>query len=583
MIVYGDRVEHARAADRLAAIADDLDAVAAMPPGIQRHAGLAGAFIALGQVVQGAADADFARLHADGGSTHERALISVLVDLAKALLCSWQRATGIGRGSDDGDVEARVSTGAIRVRAMLRDANAWDTVVELRLPEGYAFYALYPEGYADAARRLTLSGPPRVIGVRSIGTGLAALVAAVLEAPNPLTVRPTGYPFDRHIALAPEVEIDPGAHYVVVDEGPGLSGSSFAAVADLLEARGVPRARIAFLPSHAGEPGAQASERTRARWASAQRPVVTMDELIPSELLAAWVEPLVGSVDSLPEDISGGGWRHHVFADEARWPAANPWQERRKFLLPTISGQWLLKFAGLGSEGARKLARARLLHAAGLVPEVRGLVHGFLVQRWEEATPLSPGDPPPIENAARYLGARARLLPPAGGGASLAELFAMAQHNIGLALGAEAGRAFAERHHAHAALDPRVVRIATDNRCDPHEWLRLADGRLLKADALDHDAAHDMVGAQDLAWDVAGMAAEWRLDTGETDRLADLTAQAAGRPVDGDLLAFLAPCYLAFRLGAAQMAADSLGGWEAERRRNLTAVAAYRDRLSSLL
>ena len=32
--------------------------------------------------------------------------------------------------------------------------------------------------------------------------------------------------------------------------------------------------------------------------------------------------------------------------------------------------------------GARKLARARSLHAAGFTPEVAGFRHGFLVERW---------------------------------------------------------------------------------------------------------------------------------------------------------------------------------------------------------
>jgi hypothetical protein len=217
------------------------------------------------------------------------------------------------------------------------------------------------------------------------------------------------------------------------------------------------------------------------------------------------------------------------------------------------------------------------------VPEVRGLVHGFLLERWEEASPLSPADPPPIAEAARYLGARARLLPARGGGASVAELFGMARHNIGLALGDAAAAAFVARHGEHAHLEARVRRIATDNRCDRHEWLRTADGRLLKADALDHDAAHDLIGAQDLAWDVAGFAAEWRLSGAETARLAGMVGEAAGGEVDGQLLDFLFPCYLAFRLGAAQMAADSLGGWEAERQRNLAAVTAYRQQLAATL
>lgn len=457
--------------------------------------------------------------------------------------------------------------------------------IALRLPEGYAFYGVYPEGYAAAARKLRLAGAPRVIGIRSIGTGLAAIVAAALEAPPPLTVRPIGHPFDRTIALTPAADaalIDPSAHYIVVDEGPGLSGSSFAAVAAFLEERGVSAGRIAFLPSHAGAPGAQASERTRNRWAAAQRPVVALEELIPPERLAEWVAALVGPVDTV-EDISGGSWRALAYPGERDWPAINPMQEKRKFLMQAGGERWLVKFSGVGSVSLDKLHRARLLHAAGFVPEVRGAVHGFLVQRWIDAAPVDRAAGDVVDFAARYLGARARLLPTAGSGASVEELFDMAHFNIGQALGGAAAAAFARRHPDRTALAARVRTVATDNRCDPHEWLRSPDGRLWKADALDHDAAHDLVGAQDLAWDAAGFLAEFDPGRDRATRfLADLEA-AAGRAIDPGLLAFLQPCYLAFRLGAAQMSADSLGGWPQEQARNRAAVARYAAGIADLL
>ncbi|MDB5682550.1 MAG: hypothetical protein JWM75_248, partial [Sphingomonas bacterium] len=141
---------------------------------------------------------------------------------------------------------------------------------------------------------------------------------------------------------------------------------------------------------------------------------------------------------------------------------------------------------------------------------------------------------------------------------------------------------FAEAHAQAPAMESRVVRMATDNRCDPHEWLRLPDGRILKADALDHDAAHDLIGAQDLAWDVAGIAAEFDLDEDAMGQLVAATERAAGRAIDRALLGFLLPCYCAFRLGAAQLAADGLGGWTAEQARNRTAVARYAARLARL-
>jgi hypothetical protein len=558
MIVYGDRTEEARPHNRLSALSEDLATIAAMPPGTGRHDALAAAFVALGQIVQGIADADRQRIGADGGSASEAALMPPLTDLGRALVASWRSG-----------FRTLAPLPEIAIPIDLPDR------IELRLPEGYAFYGLYPEAYAAAAARLKLTGPPRVIGIRSIGTGLAAIAATALDAPPPLTVRPIGHPFDRTIKLTSAAEaalIDPAAHYVVVDEGPGLSGSSFAAVADFLEDRGVPPARIAFLPGHAGSPGQRAGARTRARWDAAQRPVMGLDELIPPQRLVEWSADLIGTPAAAIEDISGGGWRAAVYAREDEWPAVDPAQEKRKFLIGAGQDRWLVKFSGIGGEAQRKFGRARLLHAAGFVPEVRGVVHGFIVQRWIDAIPLDRSAEDVADFAARYLGARARLLPAAGGGASAPDLLAMARFNIGAALGDAAAESFAGMHHDAPALAARMRPMATDNRCDPHEWLRLPDGGVQKADALDHDVAHDLIGAQDLAWDVAGVA-----------RLIASTEAAAGRNIDAGVLAFLMPCYLAFRLGAASMAADALAGWPQEQARNHGAAARYARRIASMI
>lgn len=578
MIVYGDRVERASFRQRLTAIAADIDALADTEPGIARHGALATALIALGQAAQGIADADRERTGADGGSAGEDRLAAPLRALADALIGSWHRLSAGGSGDDP----ALLSD----VAADLRSFHLTDDAIEIRLPEGYAFYSVYLESFAEAAGQLLLSGPPRVIGIRSIGTSLAAVAAAALNAPPPLTVRPVGHPFARTIALTPAAEaalLDERAHYIVVDEGPGLSGSSFAAVAEYLEARGVEQDRISFLPSHGGAPGRYASERTRKRWTVAQRPVVPADRLIPPQRLAAWIEPLIGPLDGPLEDISGGGWRARLIPREEDWPAINPGQERRKFLAQSGGQRWLVKYSGLGGEAERKLARARILHAAGLVPEVRGAVHGFLVEKWIDGTPLRPDAAGITDFAARYLAARARCLPPPGDGASLSDLFAMARHNIALAIGEEAAAMFAATRPDLDVLQRQVHRIATDNRCDAHEWLRLADGRIVKTDALDHDAAHDLIGAQDLAWDIAGVSAAFDLDTIAMERLTSAVDRAVRRVVSRDLLAFLQPCYLAFRLGAAQMAADSLDGWPEEAARNRAAVHHHARRLRTWL
>lgn len=503
MLVYGDRREPADPRERLDAISARLRGIAFMGVGIERHSMLVGALIEAGQLLQGVAD--------EGCET--AALDGYVLGLAKCVLQSW----------DSGFAEAGV----------LPSAPAADLPerVELRLPEGFAFYSVYPEAYAEAARKLRLSGPARVIGIRSIGTALGSIVAAALGTPAPITVRPYGDPFARQVEL-PADAIDADAHYVIVDEGPGLSGSSFGAVADALGSRGVPLERIAFLPSHAGDLGPHSSEAHRARWARAQR--------IPGTFDPAFLAERFGPLE--------------------RFSAGGPWQ-RQKYMGRHQGERVLIKFAGLGAIGERKVEMARALHAAGFTPEPLDLVHGFLVERWCGEAQRLRADEKPIEEIGRYIGARARLFPAEEcSGAGAEELLAMCRRNVSLALGESATKAL--DHFDIAKLPAHVRRVRTDNKLDHEEWLRLADGRLLKTDALDHHQGHDLVGCQPIEWDIAGAAIEFDLNGGETERLI----AATGQTVDAERLGFHCVAYAAFRMGQATLAASGTTAIEAYRR-----------------
>ncbi|HVL19831.1 MAG TPA: hypothetical protein VM422_02410, partial [Amaricoccus sp.] len=72
-------------------------------------------------------------------------------------------------------------------------AHALPPSIRCRTPEGFAFYALAPQAVAAAAAQVPWELPPLVIGIRSIGTALAAVVAARLGV-EALTVRPVGHP-----------------------------------------------------------------------------------------------------------------------------------------------------------------------------------------------------------------------------------------------------------------------------------------------------------------------------------------------------------------------------------------------------
>jgi hypothetical protein len=567
MLVYGDQREFAVPGACLDRIAGQIGRAARVPPGIDRHAAIAAALIESGRLLQGVADDGFARTGEDDVSPAVAALARFSCALARAVVRSWDSGY-----ADLGELPAVPAPSQLPER------------VELRLPEGYAFYCVYPEAYIVAARRLALRGTPRIIGLRSIGTSLAAVVAAALDAEVPVTLRPFGDPFARTIAPSPQLErqlLSGNPHFIIVDEGPGQSGSSFGAVADWLEDRGVPGNRIAFLPSHAGDLGPCSSERHGERWRRAQRAVADLGAELPL-LLRQWLEPVLGALDQPLLEISGGEWRRHVRASEEERPGAIPMWERRKFLAAAGGERFLVKFAGLGELGERKMAMARALHTAGLSAEPVALVHGFLVERWhDDAVRLGPGEKP-IADVARYIGARARLFPAsAESGATLEQLAEMTRRNLSLAGGAVA----AASGPLAGDLEPlsrRVVRVKTDNKLDRHEWLR-SGGRLLKSDALDHHIAHDLIGCQDVAWDVAGAIAEFDLDAREAAALISGVERAAGRHVDRDLLAFYRIAYAAFRLGQFSMGAGMCADASAESGRLRRSAARHLGQAQHLL
>src|SRR4051812_17665560 len=223
----------------------------------------------------------------------------------------------------------------------------------LRVPEGFAYYALYPETYVESARILHEDYAPTracVIGLRSIGTTLAAVVHAALESRGcaawSCTLRPREHPFARDVRLgdtladALRAEAARGAIFLVVDEGPGLSGSSFASAAEALSQIGVPSHRVVFLSSWDPSPGQLNSAAGQRAWSAHRR--ITVDAT------SIGISP--GAFDtSGVVDYSAGKWRPAVYDDEREWPAIVPAHERWKVHVP--AAERLLKFVGLGRFG----------------------------------------------------------------------------------------------------------------------------------------------------------------------------------------------------------------------------------------
>jgi hypothetical protein len=559
------------------AVAGDVEALlaraAAHACGPLRHEALAAALVRAGALAQGLADVD------EGGAA-ARASMRLASRVARALWASW-------RAGGDAPAPAAPPHGAATLLGVRLPPS-----VRLRAPEGYRLYALYPECYGAAGAPLAGLRDLTFVGIRSIGTGLAAMAAAGAGSRRvPYTVRPGGHPFSRTVELPPPLAAAarrPGATFAVVDEGPGLSGSSFAAVASAVLRAGVPAERVHLLTGHAWPPGVHASAETRALFERLPRHTVSFDALFLSGgplAITRLAEDVVGPAEGGVDDVTGGGWRERLFGDERAWPPSAGWLERRKLLFTAGGRRWVARFAGLGGDGERKLERARALAAAGVGIAPAALRHGFLFEPWlGEARPLSTAAVPRaalLDAVTRLVRASAARPRAASDGAPPRALAELARVNAAEALGPEAG----DRARLLEAFLPDVERearpVEVDGKMQPWEWLVLPGGRLVKTDAVDHHAAHDLAGCQDALWDVAGAQVELGLTHREARRLAR-AARAVSRGADPALLPFYRVAFLALEVGrwTYALASEPPGP---ERARREAALERYRRALAAEL
>lgn len=551
MIVYSRReatVDAGRALARLR------ESVARWGGGAPSHAEVSELLIEYGRLESGALDATLPAR--DEWTPLARTLRDGAVSLGRLFRATWR-----GESIDPAAIDA-VRNVLDAIGSHLPSGPVPHTV-----PEGYAYYALYPETYLAAAERFADevgTAGATVVGIRSIGTSLSAVVAAGVEARGArvrsFTVRPRGHPWDRRVALGPSLEAELRAArdgwFLVVDEGPGLSGTSFRGAAEALEALGVPDERIVFFPSWDADGAGFVSESARARWPRHRRVVVPFEDVwMRGGRLGA------GVADGGLRDVAAGEWRRLFWADERCWPAVQPQHERRKYLAKSRegSGALLLKFAGLGASGRAARSRAERLAALGFAPPVDGLADGFLVHRWIEGRPLAPSDLSVewIDRMAEYVASLAREFP-SGEAADIDGLMEMIRANVGGVLGSD----WAERIDGldrHRSIVSETEIIAGDGRMMAHEWVAAADGRLLKTDGVDHHDDHFFPGRQDPAWDLAGASVELAMDDAATGTLVDRYRSRTGdRSLDARL-PFYRFAYLAYRAAYARMGADGLG------------------------
>jgi hypothetical protein len=423
------------------------------------------------------------------------------------------------------------------------DADALDCPSSIRCshPEGFSYYGLNPLDFADLATRIApgLARRVAVIGIRSVGSTLGAVVAATLRVngrtAGRITVRPEGEPYHRKTTFTMaqmswiHAQMEQLADFVVVDEGPGFSGSTFLSVARALLEAGVPRSRVVLLgsrpfPPHA--PAAQVDEWTRFR------------------------SHLVDYGAHAPHDagrgLGGGAWRELIYTDPSHWPASWTDQERIKHL--SGDGMIFFKFEGFGRFGKLARTQAEALDQAGLSPRLQRWDIGFGGYEFLQGRPLRSDDLTPdlLARMAAYCAFRIGNFPAPDSGTALL------QEMMRVNLEVEFDRQLqVEELHAERP-------IYADCRMLPHEWFLSPQGGILKTDSVGHSEGHQLPGPVDIAWDLAGAIVEWGLSPAQTDFFLSAYQRQSGDNPRSRLHGYLL-AYSVLRAAQCRMAAASAG------------------------
>jgi hypothetical protein len=418
--------------------------------------------------------------------------------------------------------------------------------------EGFSYYGLSPLDYGDSARLLARELKPHVgvLGIRSVGSALSAIVAAVLSREgieaDRIGIRPEGEPYRRRTRFSAREadwvrkKLELSADFVVVDEGPGFSGSTLLSVTGALEGAGVPRSSIRIICSR---PASQLHDPDAVQGLEQFSPVaVGYGRRIPAEC---------------DRNLGGGLWRELIYSDCSEWPSCWTDLERIKHL--SLDGSSLLKFEGFGRFGASARRQGEALSEAGFSPPLLGFENGFARYRWiEGGRPMQRADLSfeMLERMGRYCAFRARSCEaPSPGTESLRD---MMSRNLDIEFGA-----------IHRLPELAVCRpVYPDCRMMPHEWVQTKGGEVFKTDSVGHGDGHQLPGPVDIAWDLAGAIVEWELRDGEAELLLASYHRACGDDassrIDAYLFAYLVHRVAYCRMGAASMrnSVDARPLWE---------------------
>jgi hypothetical protein len=430
-------------------------------------------------------------------------------------------------------IYAEASTLLDRITSTVRASS-----VTISPPEGFAYYALHPLQFAEPVPTLQ-AGIVTVIGIRTIGTVLSAIHAATMAGAGwrvvRITVRPRGHPYGRTTSFTSEqvgcIHSRIAGQFVVVDEGPGLSGSSFLSVGEALTKQGVPASSITFLGTREPDLRTLCAENAAKRWTQF-RWRCTRPHFTPQRYGSFW---------------GGGRWRNTFFDADTEWPAVWPNMENLKFL--TSDHRRILKFEGLGQFGEPVRQRAQQLADSGYGPPPYMSRDGLTEYPFVRANPLSAEDTSSdtLEMLAEYCAFRATAFP-SSKAASL-DMAEVTRFNCLQDVGIDPALT-----QAAFCTDKPVI---ADARMQPHEWLRTSDHRFSKVDGCAHGDNHFFPGPTDVAWDLAGVIVEWRLNKDAADFFLDHYRKCAGDNPRSRLAAYRI-AYSSFRLALCKMACSTV-------------------------
>ncbi len=329
------------------------------------------------------------------------------------------------------------------------------------------------------------------------------------------------------------------ADFLVVDEGPGMSGSSFLSVGDALLSTGVPRSRITFLGTREPNPSSLTAPDAAQRWPAYRSYYTRPTKHLPPEA---------------KHFVAGGIWRGHVYADQQQWPASWLQMERLKFF--SADHDMVFKFEGYGRFGQAVHYRSRCVAEGGFGPMPIRFEEGFGVYPMLPGRSLNLGDSSSaiLQRLADYCALRSRTMHTSF--PTNVELETMLRFNVKEEFGIDLPA---------SASELRVLKpVIADGRMLPHKWID-SNGILLKLDSAIHGDDHFFPGPTDIAWDLAGTIVEWALDDKDARLLLDYYHRSSGDNASDRIAPYLL-AYSIFRTAFCKMASASMEGSEEEAR-----------------